>query len=201
MRAPVERQVRGERLIDKVLEATVEELSAKGYAALSIENVAERAAVAKTTIYRRWPTKAELVLAALHRLADDVGVVADPGSVRLYLIATLKAFRAFAMSPHGGSLMRMMLAEGASGDLATVARDIRKCKESSSHGVIAKAIKRGELPRGTDPALIMDTLLGVMQHYLFFVNDPPSDLTIERLVDLVLVGAESGGARPLKRAK
>ena len=53
MPAAAARQVRGEKLVEKVLEAALEELAAKGYAAASIEEISERAGVAKTTVYRR----------------------------------------------------------------------------------------------------------------------------------------------------
>lgn len=201
MRAPVERQIRGERLVDKVLEATVEELAARGYSAVSIEDIAERAAVAKTTIYRRWPTKPELVLAALGRIADDVTGAGDTGSLRGDLVAMMKSFRDFAMTPRGGSLMRMMISEGTCGEIASVARTIRKEKETAPRNVITRAIKRGELPRGSDAKLILDSLFSVVQQSVLFVDEPFDDRRIEQLVDLILLGAVNGGARPLKRAK
>lgn len=195
------RQVRGEKLVEKVLEATVEELAAKGYGATSIEDIAERAGVAKTTIYRRWPTKPELALAALERVADDVANPRDTGTLRGDLILMLRSFRDFAMSPRGASLMRMMMTEGTCGDIAEVARTIRKSKETTPRAVIARAIKRGELPKGSDAKLILDPLFGAVQHYILFDNDPVDDRRIEHLVDLILMGAQNGGARPLKRAK
>ena len=56
---------RSARIVDGVLEATAEELSRVGYAALRVDEVAERSGVNKTTIYRRWPTKSDLVRATL----------------------------------------------------------------------------------------------------------------------------------------
>lgn len=199
--AHAERQVRGEKLVEKVLEAAVEELAAKGYGATSIEDIAERAGVAKTTLYRRWPTKADLVLAALNRVAGEIVAAHDTGSLRGDLLAMLGTFRDFARTPQGGSLMRMMLAEGASGEISKVARTIRESREDSLRAVITRAIKRGELPRGSDPKLILDLLFAMVQHYVLFMNDPCDDLKIAQFVDLVLVGAENGGARPLKRAR
>jgi AcrR family transcriptional regulator len=194
-------QVRGGKLIDKVLEAAVEELAAKGYAATSFEDIAERAGVAKTTIYRRWPTKPELVLAALGCVAADVTSAGDTGSLRGDLVAMLRTFRDFAMTPRGGSLMRMMLSEGGAGEIAEVARKIRKSKEAFPRAVITRAVKRGELPRGSDAKLILDLLFGGVQHYVIFISEPCTDRKIEQFVDLVLVGAQNGGARALKRAK
>jgi AcrR family transcriptional regulator len=192
-----QRQVRGEKVVAKVLEATLEELAAKGYNAASIEDVAVRAGVAKTTIYRRWPTKADLVLAAIHRVADDIVNPRVAGSsLRDDLVSILCSFRDVASSPRGGSLMRMMLAEGAHGEVAAVARSIRKTKEALPRAFVERAIKRGELPAGSNAQLIFDLLFGAVQHYVLFVAEPCDDRKIEQLVDLVLVGAHRGGACP-----
>jgi AcrR family transcriptional regulator len=182
-------------VVEKVLDATVEELSVKGYGALSIEDVAERAGVAKTTIYRRWPAKADLALAALKRFADEVVISVDTGTLRSDLISMLKSFRAFASSPRGQSLMRMMIAEGATGDVARMAKKIRTSKESEPREVVTRAIARGELPRGTDARLVLDVLFGAVQHYLFFMQSRCTDQQLEQIVDLVLAGAANGGAR------
>jgi AcrR family transcriptional regulator len=61
---------RGEPVVRRVLQAALEELSTHGYAALRMEDVATRAGVNKTTIYRRWPTKEELVRNLLVSLAE-----------------------------------------------------------------------------------------------------------------------------------
>ncbi|MDF2696831.1 MAG: Transcriptional regulator, TetR family [Labilithrix sp.] len=190
------RQVRGWRVVEKVLEATLEELSLKGYAALSIEDVATRAGVAKTTIYRRWPAKADLALQALRHLANDIVIVADTGTLRGDLIAMLRTFRGFASSTRGQSLMRMMVGEGLSSDVARLVKKIRNTKESEPREVVTRAITRGELPRGTDPRLVLDVLFGAVQHYIFFMQTRCTDQQIEQLVDLVLLGAANGGARP-----
>ena len=201
MRAVAHAQLRGERLVEKVLEATLEELGAKGFAAVSIEDVADRAGVAKTTIYRRWPTKAELVLAAMHRVADDFIVVGSTGSVRGDLISMLKGFRDFAATARGASLLRMMQVEDACAEITRLAQRIRKEKESQPHEVVTRAIRRGELPRGTDAQLVVDTLFAAVQNILMFQHLKCDDRKVAQLVDLVLVGAAHGGARTLRRAK
>jgi AcrR family transcriptional regulator len=201
MRAVAPPQVRGERLVEKVIEAALEELAAKGFAAMSIEEVADRAGVAKTTIYRRWPTKADLVLAAMHSVADDFIMFGDTGSVRGDLIAMLGGFRDFAKSVRGASLIRMMQIEDLCSEVSKLATQIRKEKETEPHAVIARAVRRGELPRGTDPALVIDTLFAAVQNLIVFQHAKCDDRKVAQLVDLVLDGAANGGARQLRRAK
>jgi len=201
MRAAARPQVRGERLVEKVIDATLEELASKGFAAISIEEVADRAGVAKTTIYRRWPTKAELVLAAMHSVADDFSMSADTGSIRGDLIAMLKGFRDFASTARGASLIRMMQVEDRCADVTKLALQIRKDNEMVPQALLTRAARRGELPRGTDARLIVDTLFAAVQNILLFQHQKCDDRKVAQLVDLVLTGAAHGGARQLRRAK
>jgi AcrR family transcriptional regulator len=195
MAAASRRQVRGWRVVEKVLDAALEELSSKGYGLLSIEEVAERANVAKTTVYRRWPTKTELALDALRRLADDVVIVGDTGSLRSDLISMLKTFRTFATSARGQSLTRMMVAEGLDPEVARLVKKIRTSKEAEPREMVTRAIARGELPRATDTRLVLDVLFGAVQHYLLFSHKKCTDQQLEKIVDLIVVGAANGGAR------
>jgi AcrR family transcriptional regulator len=195
------RQVRGERLIEKVLEATLEELSRVGYSALSVETVAERAGVNKTTVYRRWPTKADLVGAAMMKEADATFCTQDTGAVRTDMIAMLREFRDLLHTRRGQSIVRMIFAEGLTSEVATIVDTVRKAKEKDPKRVVARAIARGELPKGTDVDLVFSTLIGSLQHFFFFLHETPTDRRIEQIVDLVLEGARHGGGRRLRRAK
>jgi AcrR family transcriptional regulator len=73
---------RGASVVSGVLQATGEELNAVGYAALRVEDVAERAGVNKTSIYRRWPTKDELVIDALRHGYEEQQFIPDTGDLR-----------------------------------------------------------------------------------------------------------------------
>jgi AcrR family transcriptional regulator len=80
---------------DKILDATRDVLREVGYAALTVDAIAERAGVAKTTIYRRWPTKGALVAAAIAALPDaatnDVAAILTETSSILTLLADIDA--------------------------------------------------------------------------------------------------------------
>ena len=193
-------QVRGERLVKKVIEVALEELARVGYAALSIEEVAAQAGVNKTTIYRRWPTKAELVHAACLEVADEVSISPDTGSLRTDLLEMMKGFRDLLATPRGLGLMRMVLAEGGESEIARLARTVRDAKDAIPKRAITRAIQRGELPHGSDADLILRTLTGAVQHQMLFLNERPTDRQLAMYIDLVLVGAAEGGACRSPRA-
>ncbi|MBX3231357.1 MAG: TetR/AcrR family transcriptional regulator [Labilithrix sp.] len=192
-------QLRGEAVVRNILAAAVAELSQKGFAALSIEEVAARAAVAKTTVYRRWPTKGELAVAAMKHVAGDIIRIEDTGSLRGDLMFLLRSFRDFVSSPRGQGLMRMMVVDVANEEISEFARRVREEKSHEPHQIVHRAIARGELPRGTDPTLLFEVIFGAVQHSLCFMHSPIDDRQLETILELVLTGAENGGAIP-KRA-
>jgi hypothetical protein len=137
----------------------------------------------------------------MQRVADDFILVGDTGSVRSDLITMLKGFRDFASTPRGASLIRMILVENLCSELADLSQEIRKDKEAIPQAMMMRAIRRGELPRGTDPKLLVDTAFAAVQNSVLFMHEPYDDQKIAQLVDLLLVGAENAGGRRLRRAK
>src|SRR5450432_240784 len=89
-----------------ILRATLEELAGADYGALSFDNVAKRAGVNKTTVYRRWPTKAELVGSALTALADQMAYGPSAGSLRADLLEIGQRMLKLALSLEGQGLAR-----------------------------------------------------------------------------------------------
>ncbi|MEV4897159.1 helix-turn-helix domain-containing protein, partial [Nonomuraea sp. NPDC055795] len=81
---------RGEALHAAIFQATLDELAEVGYAKLTMERVAERARTGKASLYRRWPTRLELVMAAVYSVLPDPSDVADTGSLRGDLLALLR---------------------------------------------------------------------------------------------------------------
>src|SRR5437870_5218075 len=94
-----------------IAEATVELLASGGFASLKIERVAERAGVGKTTIYRRWPTKEQLVASALSEFADDFAVP-DSGSSRDDVVVAIR-YQLGVLTAGLGRVAGALLAEAA----------------------------------------------------------------------------------------
>lgn len=181
-------RARGSPVVARVLRATIEELARIGYGALSIEDVANRAGVNKTTVYRRWATKSELVRAALRSMGDDKVCEVSTGSLRGDLLAVGRSIIAFTASPEGRSILRMVLAEGMEPELAAIATSLRREREASPRALVDAAVARGEIARDADAMLLMETLFGAIIQRLFISHQPLNESFLERIVDLLLSG-------------
>ena len=189
------KQVRGDRLIANVLEATLIELSRAGFENISVENVAELAQVNKTTIYRRWPTPEKLVHAALLRVASEGIAVPDTGSLRADLAKLVEMLRVVLSSPHNLALLRMHLGGTMQSDLGALALSIQRQKDEQMKAIFVRAVERGELPKGTDIDLLYDTLVGAFFYLALFGGKQRSGARMLEAVDLILFGAKNAPFR------
>jgi AcrR family transcriptional regulator len=96
-------------VVDRVVDATFDELSRVGYTAMRVEDIAARSGVNKTTIYRRWPTKAELLTNAVIEATKKRGPSIDTGSLRGDLHASL--ITAFKLRPYEQVILRVIQME------------------------------------------------------------------------------------------
>ena len=170
-----------------VLTVTVDVLSESGFDALSIREIAKRAGVHESSIYRRWGTKADLVSDALaSRMGLEVPTP-DTGSLREDLLALLRAAAAFISTPLGENVVRMALRR----DLpdSDAARD-RFWTDRFTRGsvILDRAEARGELRPGIDRFLTLETLVGPLYLRLLLTREPLNETIIENVVDLMLTG-------------
>jgi AcrR family transcriptional regulator len=199
MAAGARKQVRGDKLVAKVFRATLAEVGRVGIEHLSIEEVAERACVNKTTIYRRWPTTERLAHAALVHAAETRSSPPDTGSLRGDLRAYVREFRRIAGQPDMKTVLRLRWSGGAHGPLATLMNGIQKKKQGQWLQVLRRAVERGELPPSSDVRLIHDVLVGTLI-YLVILSPSRSDAArldraIDTILDGVLVGATGASRR------
>lgn len=182
-------QIRGERLVAIVLDATMRELANAGYRALSIETVAEHAGVNKTTIYRRWPTKAELVRDALLSRVGPVFAHPDEGSLRADLLAFAKGLRDIISTPEGKGIFRVMAAESESTELGAVMSQIKETTGAIMVEMVGRAEARGEVAKGADAELIVSCVVAPILNWCQMDNREVPDSRVEQVVNLVLEGA------------
>jgi AcrR family transcriptional regulator len=181
--------------VDRVVAATFEELSRVGYAEMRVEDIAARSGVNKTTIYRRWPTKAELLTSTVIEYAKKHGPSIDTGTLREDLHASLIA--SFELRPYEQGVLRVIQMERSAEAVDAFARRMRDELRAMRVAMVRKGISRGELPPGVDFDLVVDLVSAPVQRALLF-NERMDSASIDRVLDLVLAGA---AADAVARAK
>jgi AcrR family transcriptional regulator len=178
-------------VVDRVVAATFDELSRVGYAAMRVEDIAARSGVNKTTIYRRWPTKAELLTSAVIESTQRAPRI-DTGSLRGDLHASL--FAAFNLRPYEQGVLRVIQMERSVEVVDALARRMSEELREARIAMVRRGIARGELPRGVDIGLIVDLISAPVQRALLF-NERMDGASIDRVLDIVLAGAVADAPR------
>jgi AcrR family transcriptional regulator len=174
-----------------ILDAALAELEQRGYAALTVEGIASRAGVGKQTIYRWWPSKADVVLDALLDLASTRIVVPDEGSLSDDLIAFLRAtFRQRGQRPVLIGLMAEAILDPA---FATQFRDrFLFSRRGALRSILRRAAERGEVATELDLELLIDVVYGVLWYRLLLDHAPISEAAGQQLAALVVRAARPG---------
>jgi AcrR family transcriptional regulator len=157
---------------------------------MSVEAVAAKAGVGKTTIYRRWPSKDELVIAAIQDVIAPV-VPPDTGDIREDLVglATL-ALRFMNHSAVGAMFPRMAGEVAGRTPLGRrYVKDVIAPRRGQIRLLITKAIERGQIRADLDVALITDALAGpIVLRKILGELDKTTDQEIAHLIDSLLEG-------------
>lgn len=180
--------VRGDARTDAILDSALELMAAAGYDRLTIDAVAARAGASKATIYRRWPGKPELVLAALSRHGTAPTASVDTGDLRGDLVQAIKQMRDSLASQDGALILGLLNAMRENGELAEHVRgQVLSAKRSVIGGLVARAIERGELPARADHELASEIASAVVFTRILVTGQSLDDAEIARIVDAVLM--------------
>ncbi len=157
-------------------------------AELTVSQIAARAGVNETTIYRKWGTKEALLADVLMTLSSELLVAPDTGTLRGDLVAVVGAVADFLRTPAGFALA--YLGATAQDDTSRTLRDTFWADRFARAAVIfERAAARGEIAHAEVGALAYESLIGTM-HFRILARRRPLEAGIaERLVDLVLDGA------------
>jgi AcrR family transcriptional regulator len=168
-----------------ILEATRELLAEGGVHRLTVEGVARRAGVAKTTIYRRWRGKRELALAVLIDMVETVAAVPDLGDTRRELVTFVDA----TVRILGQTLMGRVM-QGLVSDLAADPQLARAFQErvvalriAEVRRVVERGIERGDLRPDTDVELAHELLFGPVYYRLLLSGAPLDGRLATHIVD------------------
>lgn len=187
---PVSLRRRGPVLERAILESALEQLSTVGWHGLTMEGVASGAQTGKAAVYRRWPSKADLVADALRAGFPDLDVAPDHGNVREDLYQLCRRTRD-AMLSRSGSALRSVIhecdgttAERLHGLIVTgvIEPSTKLFKE-----VVQRGIGRGDVRSDIEGELIFDVIPGIMMYRTKVCGSEWPDEEIEEMVDQVML--------------
>lgn len=179
----------GPRSAAKLYEATLSLLAEGGYDGLTIEGVATATGVNKTTIYRWWDSKDQLLADALIHSADLDLIVPDSGSLRGDLIGLVGQVRRLLTSESTAPIVASAFAAAASRPaLAGLVRGFFADRLERERVVLTRAAQRGEVDHDVDTQTIMDLLMGALWLRVMFRDEPIGADFDEQAVDMVLHG-------------
>ena len=168
----------------------MELLFAEGVAKTRMADIAARAGVHETSIYRRWGSRANLIAEALSSQMDADLPLPDTGSTREDLVVFFTALSQFLASPIGRSIMGLGLSAPDEEAVFEPARDqfwtIRLTRASI---LVRRGIDRHEVRPDINPELVLEALGGPLNLHVLLRNRPAGQDYISRLVDLTLDGA------------
>ena len=163
-------------------------LQDQGYEPLSVSMIAERAGVHETSLYRRWGTKEQLVVAAItSQVARDIPIP-DTGTLRSDLIQLLQFLRAFLLSPLGHAIAQTAIATTRVPALNALHTDIWQRRRTHLQIIFERALTRGEISAQADSQLLFEALISVFYTRLFLFNEQIDEALPEQIVDLILPG-------------
>ena len=176
-----------------ILQATIELLGEEGYEGLSIEAVASRAGVGKTTVYRRWPSKEPLVVDAIKRYKspEDAPAPRDDESTREALSRVLGGFIKTVGHSESGRMMAGVVAEMARNpELASAVRTgILEHRREIVFAIVERGIERGEVRPDVDAEVVADMLGGTVVMRVLLTGGAVTPKLIRCAVDTLLDGA------------
>jgi AcrR family transcriptional regulator len=184
---------RSERVVEQVLAATVAELAESGFRAFRMDAVSAAAGVNKTTIYRRWPSKTLLVAGAvewMRRFVHDVPLP-DTGSLERDLAEAFRRKMSFKDRVEGRAWARL-LAEKHDPKVSAIIGDAINERSGAWYAMVTRAVRRGELPSGTDPRLLLWMLSAAVEAWSARSSGRLKAELLEAAVHTVVAGARSG---------
>ncbi|HVN12498.1 MAG TPA: TetR/AcrR family transcriptional regulator [Kineosporiaceae bacterium] len=172
----------------RILAATREILAEGGVRSLTVEGVAVRAGVAKTTIYRRYRHRDDLALAVLIDMVRTVTALPDVADVRTELVSVLRATLDVLRTTLMGRVMQGLVSELAVDPrLSEAFRDqVVALRVTEVGRVLARGAERGELRPDLDIGLVHELLFGPIYYRLFLSGEPLEPSFADRIVDAVM---------------
>jgi AcrR family transcriptional regulator len=187
---PVRRRTGGRsaRVRTAVLQAALETAAEHGLAGVTISEIARRAGVHATSIQRRWGSRDNVVLDAMLTYSRENLPIPDTGSLRDDLVAFARSLASYLDTPLGEAVARAMVATDDDPELAAGRARFWLSRYEIARVMVDRAIGRGELAAGTDPALTLELLIAPVHFRKLLSRQTVDDGFVVQLVDAMLGG-------------
>ena len=191
---------RSEESEEAILAATIELLSQKTLRDISIEEIARKANVGKTTIYKWWPSKAYVALDAFLRKINRMVPMPDTGSVRGDILEQCRSLITYYKSPAGRILGQFVTESGSDKEFASLFRErFLKPRREAAGVIFDRGIQRGEIDRNVNRELVLDMIYGPTIFRLFVGHASLDDRLADEMVSILFGGLDkkhsgSGGS-------
>ncbi|WP_392672488.1 TetR/AcrR family transcriptional regulator [Streptomyces sp. LN785] len=181
------------RVRESVLRAAGDALAEHGFDGLDLADVARRAEVGKTTVYRRWSTPTGLIADLLDDMAEQSSPRTDTGSLIDDLRANARLVVKTLSDPRQGPLFRSVIAAAACD--ARTAESLHRfyaIRIAEWAGCVTQALERGELPEGTDPGEVVRAVSAPLYYRLLISGDPLDTAAADRAAEAAAAAARAG---------
>jgi AcrR family transcriptional regulator len=183
-------------LDERILEQVLDLLGSSGYAGLTLDELAVRSGVAKTTILRRWPSKGAVAAAGVERLALQSVDVPDFGTLHRDLHALMHGAVDTFVRGRGQFVPRLLREAGHHPEITDLLHAVLHTRRQAYRRVLARAIARGELDPSVDQELLIDMLIGPVWTRLLITRDPITREYVDANVQMVLTAFHVPPATP-----
>jgi AcrR family transcriptional regulator len=180
---------RSEDLDLLILESVLDTIAERGIYQVTMEGIAQRAGVSKASLYRRFPTKTDMAIAAVERMRAESPVIPSQGSAYERLLLLMEATRTGIQGSRNGRIMLAVISHGQERpELAQLIYDrILLPRRRRIREIVEQGIANGEFPSTLNIDVAMPTLIGPMLYLgMWSMCDPVSDTRTEDVLRSVM---------------
>jgi AcrR family transcriptional regulator len=170
----------------RVFDATLALLVERGFGDFSLSELAERAGVTRSTLYRRWPVKSALILDAIAARINQQILLADTGSFAGDFAAALKGLALFLNSPVGRAAISAGLEIDRTETIVAQWKALGDARLAAIRAIFERAVARGEFPRGGDWEAFLAAAAGAMYFRVIVTSRDPDAAWIARVLKMLM---------------
>lgn len=185
-------QTRSDRVRRQVLDAVADLIAEGGADNLTMEGVAARSGVAKTTIYRHWPTRSALIVDAVRGCWAHL-VAPDTGDLRRDLHAALETMKETELGSFSRMVPSLIAAAMSDPEIDRLTRALAEERRQPMIELLTRARDRGELPDDLDPDVAYDVIMGPLIFRKIHRREPINDAYLDGVIEVAIAGLNALG--------